>query len=324
MTAAPCGVVVIGRNEGERLVACLGSLAGSSAEIVYVDSGSDDGSRAVAAKAGAQVVDLDLSTPFTAARARNAGWRAFASRPRLVQFVDGDCEIDPDWMRTASAFLERNPEVAAVAGRLREKYPERSVYNALCDAEWDAATGETESIGGIAMMRADALEAVGGFRDDLIAGEEPELCVRLREKGWRIVRLAAEMGRHDAAMLRFGQFLKRATRAGHAFAEVADIHRRSPKRIWARDAARPLVWTALAPASAALALVFGAPALLLLALYPLQIARMARRFAPRPGLSPLMQATLLMAAKPAQTLGVLRYWSGRLSGVRAGIIEHKR
>ena len=63
-------VVVIGRNEGERLKRCLASLATDSTCIVYVDSGSSDGSVDHARKSGVDVVELDLSIPFTAARAR--------------------------------------------------------------------------------------------------------------------------------------------------------------------------------------------------------------------------------------------------------------
>jgi glycosyltransferase involved in cell wall biosynthesis len=65
--------IAIGRNEGERLVRCFASLQGRVGLIVYVDSGSTDGSVAAAQDSGAEVVALDLSVPFTAARARNAG-----------------------------------------------------------------------------------------------------------------------------------------------------------------------------------------------------------------------------------------------------------
>ena len=66
-------VVVIGRNEGERLRQCLMSIDKGVAGIVYVDSGSTDQSIALAESLGAQVVELDASIPFTAARARNVG-----------------------------------------------------------------------------------------------------------------------------------------------------------------------------------------------------------------------------------------------------------
>ena len=148
------GAIVIGRNEGDRLRRCLPSLSAHAA-VIYVDSGSADGSADLAREWGVEVVDLDMNVPFTAARAQNAGFcrlTAIASRvaPDLafVQFVDGDCELNPDWPQTAIDFLLANPGVAAVAGRRRERHPNRSVYNWLCDREWDFATGEAHALGG--------------------------------------------------------------------------------------------------------------------------------------------------------------------------------
>ncbi|MFP3526346.1 hypothetical protein SB912_28065, partial [Pantoea sp. SIMBA_072] len=89
-------------------------------------------------------------------------------------------------LATAQAFLDHHPEVAVVCGRRRERFPERSVYNLLCDLEWDTPIGEAKACGGDALMRADAFAGAGGFRADLIAGEEPELCVRLRGNGWKV------------------------------------------------------------------------------------------------------------------------------------------
>jgi hypothetical protein len=71
---------------------------------------------------------------------------------QLVQFVDGDCEVDATWLATAQAFLEQHPAVAVVCGR-RERFPQRSVYNLLWP-EWDTPVGEAKACGGDALMRA--------------------------------------------------------------------------------------------------------------------------------------------------------------------------
>ena len=204
MTAAPaspevdasdCAIVVIGRNEGERLRRCLDSCAGAGLRV-YVDSNSADGSRELARAKGVETVELDLSRGFTAARARNAGFaRLRELRPDLqvVMFVDGDCEIAPDWIPAALALLRSRPDVVAVCGRRRERFPQASVYNRLCDIEWNTPVGEARAFGGDVVVRASALAAAGGYRDDLIAGEEPELCVRLRAAGGKIWRLDQDM-----------------------------------------------------------------------------------------------------------------------------------
>src|SRR6185436_696228 len=193
MTPAKTGCVVIGRNEGERLIPCLRSATGLRERTVYVDSGSTDGSVAAARALGFEVLCLDPATPFTAARARNEGLALLRrSHPDLeyVQFVDGDCELAPHWFNIGAAFLDAHRDVAIVCGRLRERNTGASIYNLLCDIEWDRPVGVTTSCGGICMARAAAFEAVHGFRLELICGEEPELCVRLRAAGWRVWRLA--------------------------------------------------------------------------------------------------------------------------------------
>src|SRR6056297_2264926 len=175
---ARVGAVLIGRNEGARLVAALAAAAGQVGRIVYVDSGSTDGSVVEARAAGAVVVDLDLSIPFTAARARNEGLALLLADGPLdhVQFIDGDCALQPGWIDTAQAFLDANPQVAVVHGRRREHAPGTSIYNQLCDWKYDVPPGPVKACGGNAMMRVAARQDGGGYNPGLIAGEEPERC----------------------------------------------------------------------------------------------------------------------------------------------------
>src|SRR5690348_9059746 len=158
VSADSVGVVVIGRNEGERLKRCLRSLLAQGAgPIVYVDSGSTDDSVEFSRSLGVIVVNLDTSIPFTMARGRNAGFaelqRSFPTL-RWVQFVDGDCEVRPDWIAKARAAFNERPEVAAVCGRRRERYPEASIYNRLADMEWNGPIGEVEECGGDVLFRS--------------------------------------------------------------------------------------------------------------------------------------------------------------------------
>lgn len=247
------GIVVIGRNEGERLRRCLLSLSheARSALVVYVDSASTDGSPEVAQQLGAEVVDLDVSQKFTAARARNAGFRRLielAPGAAFVQFVDGDCEVEAGWISAARARLEERSELAVVCGRRRERFPEYSIYNKLCDLECDTPIGDAKACGGDAMMRVAPLLQVGGYRESLIAGEEPELCIRLRKMGYQIERLDASMTIHDAAMSEFSQWFKRAKRSGHATAERALLHGAEPERPGVKQTASNLAWGAGLPA----------------------------------------------------------------------------
>jgi GT2 family glycosyltransferase len=323
------GVVVIGRNEGDRLRRCLLSLVGRGLLVVYVDSGSTDGSVALARAHGAEIVDLDLSIPFTAARARNAGVERLLQvdpNPRFVQFVDGDCEIIDGWWERAVEELERRPEVAVVCGRLRERFPERSIYNRLADIEWDTPIGETKACGGIVLMRVDTFRQTGGFDSAIIAGEEGELCLRLRRRGWKIVGLDAEMALHDMAMTRFVQWWRRAFRSGHAYAEGFARHGWSPDRHCVPEARSIAFWGGFVPLlAAAAAWPTRGASLVLLAGYPLLTRRIVRRARAR-GLSPhdaQLYARFCVLAKFPQVLGMTRYWFGRLVGIGSRLIEYK-
>ena len=316
-----CGTVAIGRNEGERLVRGLASLQGQTAAIVYVDSNSTDASVAEARAARAHVVELDMSVPFTAARARNAGYAKLievAGDIDYVQFLDGDCELDPDWIETAVRKLDGEPDLAGVCGRNREKFPEASLWNKMIDAEWETPIGEAKACGGNMMVRRTAFEAVDGFREDLIAGEEPEMCFRMRQKGWRFFRIDAEMTLHDAAMTRFSHWWKRARRSGHTWAEGVALHGKSSERYRVAELRRTLIWGLLIPAVALLGALFVSPwSLLLLLAWPLQILRLTRR-----GM-PFVNAFFMTLSKLAETQGVLVFWGKRLLGHRQGLIEYK-
>lgn len=320
------GVVVIGRNEGVRLGQCLLSVTHLAATVVYVDSGSTDGSVALARNLGATVVALNLDIPFTAARARNAGLRhlrQLAPALRHVQFVDADCQIVPGWMDLASRFLDEHPGIAAVCGRRRERYPEQSVYNGLCDIEWDTPVGETRACGGDAMMRVDAFESVHGFSPTLIAGEEPELCVRLRAAGWRIWRMAEEMTLHDAAMQHFGQWWRRTLRGGYAFAEGARLHGAAPERHWVRESRSAWFWGMGVPLLAVVAVLWwGAWGLLLLAIYPLQIIRLALR-GKQTHYSNWQRAVFLVLGKFPEMIGQLKFLAHHHAGGQPQLIEYK-
>jgi GT2 family glycosyltransferase len=319
VTDASVGIVVIGRNEGDRLVRCLQSLP-QSARVVYVDSGSTDGSLERARALGFEALPLSSDAPFSAARARNAGFQFLVSGPSgpdYVQLVDGDCELDAAWIGHAVSALATEPTLAIVFGRCRERYPNASVYNALCDDEWDGPVGLVESCGGIAMVRRTAFDDVGGFNETLIAGEEPDLCLRLSRKKWSVRRIAAEMNFHDAAMTKFKQWWVRTRRSGFAYAEHVMIHRHHSNPSWIRSLISILFWAAAIPAlilgAVCLSIVTDRPSftlfgLGLLLLYPVQWLRMAlrkRRLGATASFS-RYYATLTLAGKFAQLGGIVR------------------
>jgi glycosyltransferase involved in cell wall biosynthesis len=320
------GAVAIGRNEGERLRRCLLSLVGKVRQIVYVDSGSTDGSVALARGLGAHVLELDISKPFTAARARNLGFthlQSLGGEFRYVQFVDGDCEVEDGWIEAARAFLAKNHKVGVVFGRRRERFPERSVYNRLCDLEWQVPPGEVKSCGGDAMMRVGMLGEAGGYRPDLIAGEEPELCVRLRRAGWKVVCLDQPMTLHDAAITRFLQWWRRSVRAGYAFIQGAVLHGRAPEHHFVPESRRALIWGIGLPAVIATAWFWlGLWALLLALVYPAQVMRLYFKRRGRMPI-PFSASFFHVLGRFPEAVGQVRFARDFLFGRTGKLIEYK-
>jgi glycosyltransferase involved in cell wall biosynthesis len=319
------GVVAIGRNEGERLRRCFDSLPAGLGGVVYVDSGSTDDSVAQARQRGIKVAMLELSLPFTAARARNLGLRRLRERwPGLafVQFIDGDCALSPGWLEAAVREMERDTQLALVCGRRRERFSGTSVYNRLCDMEWNTPVGEAQACGGDALARIDALLTVDGYDGHLVAGEEPELCARLRARGWRIRRIPVEMTLHDAAMTRFYQWWMRAMRSGHAYAEVNAMH----PHVWRRETRSILGWGLLLPATAFLSALFThGLGLALLAGYPILWLRVLRGRRARGDAAgdAALYASFCVLGKFPELGGMAMYWWNRRRGRRARIIEYK-
>lgn len=324
------GVVVIGRNEGLRLRQCLLSLKPERLPMVYVDSGSTDGSVELAHQLNIPTVELDSAIPFAAARARNEGLaRLTQLHPQLefVQFVDGDCELTSGWLKTGAQALTEHSNWAVVCGRLMERFPYLSVYNRLCDLEWNQPSGQTDACGGIAMMRIAAFVEVEGFNSSLIAGEEPELCVRLRSRGWKVWRLSHHMGLHDAQMTRFSQWWRRSVRAGHAYAEGVVLQGNSPERHWLRESRSIWLWGLILPllAVSLVGWTGGVSVLVFSVAYCLQIYRIYRHMNDRQLASEdsLLYAIFCMLAKFPQLQGQLLFHGNRFRGNRCEAIDYK-
>ena len=331
------GVVVIGRNEGERLKRCIGALLGSAERIVYVDSGSTDGSQDWARSQSVVVLELDMSVPFTMARGRNAGWRWFAEQPDpvdFIQFVDGDCEVRAGWIEFARQALETAPELVAVCGRRRERAPDSSIYNRLMDMEWKQPIGEADAFTGDVMLRASALEAVDGFEEAMIAGEDTELAYRLRVLGGRIMQFDREMSLHDAAITSFRQWMVRASRAGFWLGDGFARHGRGPSRMNARAIRSAWGWGLVVPlllvASVVAAIVAGglwwSIPIGLVALWLVQAARVGRSRRRTFGESRwegALYGISCLVSKPAQLAGLLRFRRIHAQGQRPRLIEYK-
>jgi glycosyltransferase involved in cell wall biosynthesis len=327
------GVVVIGRNEGQRLLRCLQSLAGKNHVLVYVDSGSSDGSIQAATRLGANTVALDMTTPFTAARARNAGFQhlmQISPNLKFVQFVDGDCELSKEWLEAARLALLQDDKRAVVVGHLRELNPHLSIYNQLCALEWKSPPGDLTNfgaLGGLSMMRTEVFRALDGFNAQVIAGEDSEFGVRLSLAGYKVTKIDHSMATHDANITSFGQWWKRAVRGGHAIGQRAYLNGNSAAQDCVKERKSTLFWGVFLPIAALLLLIptYGLSLIVLLIAYAVLGLKVFtfRRKQNDTQREAFIYATFIILSKLANGLGLIKFYINKLKQ-RYEIIEYKQ
>ena len=164
---------------------------------------------------------------------------------------------------------------------------------------------------------------MGRYRADLIAGEEPELCLRLRQAGWRIWRLNYEMTLHDAAIMRFSQWWRRTLRGGYAYANGAYLHSAPPERFCVRE------YSALGCGACGYRSPVLQPGWLLPlgagprgSSYPIQILRQVIRL--RGSLRQrTLEAVFQTLAHFAEAWGQIKFMRDRLFGSHSRLVEYK-
>jgi GT2 family glycosyltransferase len=325
------GFVVIGRNEGERLQACLSAIKQlcANSTVVYVDSGSTDDSVSFAKSLDYHVVELDLSIPFTAARARNAGFSELAKlnqHIKYVQFLDGDCELQPGWIESAVTALDSSSDVGIVSGRRAEKYKDATIYNTLMDIEWDTPIGEARAVPGDMCVKISLFKQINGFTENIISAEDDDFCIRARSNGYRVLRLDILMTFHDANITKIGQWYKRSKRGGHGYANINHLHGQAPEFYFRRELRSVVFWGGVFPALLVLSLFTHATlTFVLISIYLLFIVKtVVRKMID--GCSAKVSFAygyLIYSGKIAELLGILQYWKTHITSGQHKLIEYK-
>ena len=194
-------VIVIGKNEGERLVACLKSiqtaLSALAHEVVYVDSCSTDQSLQTAKALGARCFLL-AERKTTAGLGRFVG--AKEARGEYLLFLDGDMQLQPGFAEKALMAIAAKG-YDGVCG-IREDVYLRGGEVVCRNDNYFGCTQErlAPGFGGALMITRDALDACGGWATDTIACEEAELYARLKAIGCRIAEIPVPMILHTDAV----------------------------------------------------------------------------------------------------------------------------
>jgi GT2 family glycosyltransferase len=325
------GFVVIGRNEGERLKTGLRAILSICPEaiIIYVDSGSNDDSVAFASEHGIITVELDMSIPFTAARARNTGFTALLKqRPQLtyVQFLDGDCELLLGWVDIATDYLSKNTKTGIVSGRRSERFPNASIYNQLIDIEWNTPLGEAKAVLGDMCVKVDVFKKIDGFNETIIAAEDDDFCLRALRSGYTTFRIDANMSKHDANIMRLSQWYQRSKRGGHGYANIHHLHGDGPERYFRKEIKSVVFWGALIPTTFTLFLfILPVVSILILLGY---LAFITKTIVRRRNLGDSLKTatafgTLIFTGKISEFMGMLQYYRNHVLSRKHQLIEYK-
>ncbi len=266
------GIVVIGNADGTALTA----LSAPDGVAVVCVAAADSPAAKEVQEAGLDLVELDVGS-VGGGRARNAGYRRLkkvSPHLKFVQFVEAGALIDSDWFAHSLRFMARRPEVAVLEGEILETEPAKSFYRRVLDRASSDGEGEIQSAGATALFRSDAFEAAGGFRGDIIADETADLCIRLRRRGAHVWRFDKVMALREPQTITFGDWRRRASDNGYAYAAAAALHGGPPERYRAREQSRAVIWGAVFPATiiAAALLAAGAAGLGVFEAKPLMAA----------------------------------------------------
>jgi glycosyltransferase involved in cell wall biosynthesis len=167
-----------------------------SREIVLVDSASVDNTVDIASNYPINIIRLQSDQRLTAAAGRYVGYQKTSGD--LILFLDGDMELCEGWVDRAIAVIQSGPDVAAVTGQVINLPPSTGSRAAPRSepSYYGNSVTEVSYGGGATMYRRSVLKQVGTFNPYIYSEEEPELCLRIRYAGYRILSLEHPIAYH--------------------------------------------------------------------------------------------------------------------------------
>ncbi len=231
--------VIIGLNSEKYLGKCIESCLEVTREfeestIVYVDGGSNDNSVNLASNY--DVITIISNAPYPSpGNQRNLGFKH--GKNPYVMFLDGDTVLNKNFILKGIEILKNSIGVGGVFGRRVEKYPKRNSYHIIADIEWNKQLGTATDFGGDVLLKREVLNLSGGYKEELVGGEDPELARRIIKLGYEIIGLDILMTVHDINMDSAVSYIKRAYRSGYGFGVVHHYH----KEYWTSENKRILI-----------------------------------------------------------------------------------
>jgi len=186
-------VIIPVHNRPEEIDSCLQALSeldypSKKLEILVVDDASSDHTPEVVS--GFPVTLIRLPENRQAPFCRNLGARRACGE--ILAFIDSDCLASPSWLKElVPVFNDRS--VAAVGGKVNSYYDRKGldryeqVMSSLNRGVWPRRSSEQDPFFYVPscnlLVRRNVFLSVGGFQEELVVGEDVDLCWRLQDQG---------------------------------------------------------------------------------------------------------------------------------------------
>jgi glycosyltransferase involved in cell wall biosynthesis len=204
-------------NIRDAIESSLAAVAPFGGEVIVADSGSSDRTVEIAAKYPITVVQLGRPEERCCGIGPQLGYQH--SRGEYVYLLDGDMNLDPAFVGRAIRLLDSEPSVAGVGGYIGEMRISNLEFERRSKRLIDGRATDRKEIGYLAgggLYRREAIEQVGYLSDrNLHSNEEFDLGIRLRAKGWRLIRLEDRAADHYAYDLGTYSLLRHRMRSGY-------------------------------------------------------------------------------------------------------------
>lgn len=199
-------VIIVTYHSADVIGPCLDSVAEAgvlSREVFVVDNASADGT--------AEIVRARQPAVRLIANAENRGFAAANNqaiplcRGRYLFFLNPDAELSGGCLETAVRYMDENPRIGLAGtkvvnpdGSMQETISLRYPGEKHAADELKGLPGGIACVLGASMIaRAELVREIGGFDEDyFLYGEDQELCLQVRRRGYEIGYIAEATVRH--------------------------------------------------------------------------------------------------------------------------------
>ena len=218
-TRIKVSVIIKALNEEHKIASTIESalraISAVGGEVILADSLSTDRTIAIASQYPIKIVQLSNPGERCCGIGGQLGYQCVSGE--YIWIVDGDMVLAQGFIEDALKYLDADPSLAGVGGRVVEKNLESLEFRArLSRAPENLRPGVVDRLDGGGVYKRSAIKSVGYFTNrNLHSYEEYELAARLRSGGWLLKRINVESVSHYGHKIEAYALLRRRCNSGY-------------------------------------------------------------------------------------------------------------